>query len=309
MFTRSLLGLVAISVWLLGCGAKSPVTTNALPVGDALRTVWHQGLKRGYLVHVPPGYNRDRPAAVVVVLHGGGSHASAVAELTAFDRLSDQAGFLVVYPNGTGRLRTILTWNGGTCCGHAQQHNMDDVGFIRAIIADLKALAAVDPRRIYATGFSNGAIMAYRLACEASDLVAAIGPVAGTQNLAPCRPQEPVSVVHFHGTNDTHLPYDGGVGAESWAGVAYASVHDSIQFWVNANRCRSAPVSRTVADARHVAYTGCAAGSAVELYTIVGGGHAWPGGRGPAWRRGDPPTRLISATQVIWEFFAAHPKP
>ncbi len=185
---------------------------------------------------------------------------------------------------------------------------MDDVGFTRAIIADLQTIAAVDMQRIYATGMSNGGIMAYRLACEASDLIAAIGPVAGTQNFAPCAPQLPVSVIQFYGADDTHLPYEGGYGPDSLVDVDFSSVADSIDFRVNFNGCDPAPQTDSFADARHESYGGCEGGTAVDLYTIIGGKYAWPGSPGPGWPGGDKPTAAISASQIMWECFVAHPK-
>lgn len=307
-----LVTFIAILVSIAACARNAPSASvpSTLSAGDSIRRLNHDGLERSYILHVPPGYDATHPTAVVLVFHGGGGNAESIVHLTDFNTQADRAGFLVVYPNGTGRLRNVLlTWNGGTCCGYAQAHNVDDVGFVRAIIADLQSVAAIDPKRIYATGISNGGIMSYRLACEASDLIAAIGPVAGTLNVAHCEPEEPVSVIHFHGTEDHHLPYDGGVGSASRTGVNYTSVQDSVRFWLGYNQCPATAKAEHFADTRHTAYTSCASGSAVELYTIVKGGHAWPGGNGPAWRGGDKPTTTIAATQIIWEFFAAHPKP
>jgi len=309
---RPLLACIAILISVLACARPAPSTPalSALQAGDSTRTLHYDGLERSYILHVPPGYDGTHPLPVVLVFHGGGGNAENAVQLTDFNTQADQSAFLVVYPNGTGRLGDrVLTWNGGTCCGYAQAHNVDDVGFVRAIITDLQSIAAIDTHRIYATGLSNGGIMSYRLACEASDLIAAIGPVAGTQNIAPCEPEEPVSVIHFHGTNDTHLPYEGGVGSDSLTGVSYASVQDSIQFWLDYNQCPSTSESEDFADIHSIAYTHCASGSAVALYTIVGGGHAWPGSNGPAWIGGDHPTMTINATSIMWEFFAAHPKP
>ena len=116
-------------------------------------------------------------------------------------------------------------------------------------------------------------------------------------------------MIDFHGTADEHLPYDGGVGDESLAGVNFASVKDSIDFWVNFDGCSTIPQTESFADIQHDTYTNCADGTAVELYTIVGGKHAWPGSNGPAWLGGDQPTQTISATKLMWDFFAAHPKP
>jgi polyhydroxybutyrate depolymerase len=247
---------------------------------------------------------------MVFVFHGGTGNAESAIRMSGFNKIADQNGFLVVYPNGTGRLsdEKLLTWNGGDCCGFAQEKNIDDVGFIRAIVTDVQSLARVDTKRIYATGMSNGGSLSQRLACEAADLFAAVAPVAGTLNFSPCTPSQPISVIEFHGTGDQHIPYTGGLGPQSLVDVDFASVQDSINFWVAANACTSQPQSNSFDDIQHNVWTGCTASTAVELYTINGGGHAWPGGE--AGRvDADQPTQTISASQLIWEFFAAHPKP
>lgn len=307
---RCLTALAAPFAVIATCvGGAGAAASSELSGGDSVRTLYHGGLERSYLLHVPPGHDRMRPAAVVLVFHGGGGNAEHAARVTGFSAQADRAGFLAVYPDGTGRLRKIgLTWNGGNCCGYARDRGVDDVGFVRAVIKDLHDVAVIDARRIYAAGLSNGAILSYRLACEASDVIAAVAAVAGTQNVARCEPREPVSVIHFHGTADAHLPYEGGVGSKSRTGVSYASVMDSIRFWVQHNGCSGAAAIEQFADIRRFAYEPCAAGTAVQLYTVLGGGHAWPGGQGPAWRDGDRPTTSIAATRIIWEFFAAHPK-
>lgn len=151
--------------------------------------------------------------------------------------------------------------------------------------------------------------MSYRLACDASDLFAAIAPVAGTQNYVRCEPSNPVSVIQFHGTDDTHLPYGGGSGDDSIAGVLFKSVEESMDFWVNFNLCYITPTIETFDDIQHETYSGCANQIEVELYTILGGKHAWPGSDGPAWPGGDEPTQTISATEIMWKFFVNHPKP
>jgi polyhydroxybutyrate depolymerase len=252
----------------------------------------------------------NQPVPLVLVFHGGTGNAKNAAQMTGFNTLADQHGFLVVYPNGTGRLSDdkLLTWNGGTCCGYAQQQNVDDVGFVRAIVASLQAQVRIDSRRIYATGLSNGAILSQRLACEAADLFAAVAPVAGTLNFSPCQPSRPVSIIEFHGTADQHILYDGGYGPKSLTQVDFASVRDSINFWVSANGCQPQPVQTTSGDLQHETWSGCQSGTAVELYTILGGGHAWPGGQ-IGWPGADQPTQSLSASQVIWDFFEAHPKP
>jgi polyhydroxybutyrate depolymerase len=183
------------------------------------------------------------------------------------------------------------------------------VGFVRALIAEVQSNYNIDPKRIYATGMSNGAIMSYRLACEASDIFAAVAPVAGTQNYPRCNPVQPVSVIHFHGTDDGHVGYDGGAGPDSLVDVPFTSVKDSIDFWLNVDQCDRTAHTESFEDIQHDVYSNCAYETAVELYTVVDGKHAWPGGNGPAWPGGDEPTHSISATEIIWDFFAAHPKP
>lgn len=285
-------------------------TQSNLPAGEISRTLTHDGIERSYTLYVPSSINWTQPVALVFVLHGGTGNAESAIRMSGFNKIADQYGFLVIYPNGTGRLsdEKLLTWNGGDCCGFAQEKNVDDVGFVRAIVTELQSLAIIDTKRIYATGISNGGILSQRLACEAADLFAAVAPVAGTLNFSPCTPSQPISVIEFHGTADQHIPYTGGVGPESLVDVDFASVQSSVNFWVTANTCASQPQSNSFEDIQHDVWMGCTASMSVELYTINGGGHAWPGGE--AGRvDADPPTQSISASQLIWEFFAAHPKP
>ena len=289
--------------------APTTDTFASLPAGETEHTLTHDGRERSYLLYVPASVNWSQPVPLVFVFHGGTGNGKSARIMSGFNEVADQNGFIVAYPNGTGRLSDdiILTWNGGECCGYARQENVDDVGFVRAMVAELQAQVNIDAQRIYASGMSNGGILSHRLACEASDLFAAIAPVAGTLNFAECAPSGPVAVIEFHGTADSHLPYDGGVGAESLAGVDFASVPDSIRFWTSFNGCASPPLTESFADIQHEAWD-CAGNVHVELYTIIGGGHTWPGGRG-GWPGADEPTQSISASQLIWQFFAAHPKP
>jgi polyhydroxybutyrate depolymerase len=230
--------------------------------------------------------------------------------MTGFNPLADEHYFLAVYPDGTGRLEDkVLTWNGGACCGYAQANNIDDVAFVRVLLQDLRQFTSMDEARLYATGISNGGIMSYRLACEAADLFAAVAPVSGTLNYAACSPSEPVPVLHIHGTADEHLPYDGGKGDESLTTTDFASVADTIAFWVQADGCAPIASESRAGSVIHSIYTDCAPGTGVELYTIVGGLHAWPGSDGPGWPGGDEPSPDLEASEVIWEFFRAHPKP
>ncbi len=297
------LGLLVLSV--LVCRK-----TDSSEPGVTSHTLETENGERSYLLDVPPSYDGSSAVPLIVSLHGGGGNAENQMRVSGFNVLSSQEGFIVAYPNGSGRLDDkILTWNGGGCCGYAVENHVDDVAFVRTMITVIRADYNVDPRRIYATGLSNGAIMAYRLACEAADLFAAIAPVAGTMMDGDCQPVEPVSLIHFHGTNDTRLPYEGGIGSESVTGVIYQSVSDSLAFWILSNRCPSRAEQVQDGDVVHLSYSPCSQETAVELFKIIGGGHAWPGSSGPAWPGGDTPIQSISATKLMWEFFQAHLKP
>lgn len=299
-------GLIILLFSIMACKANKQDLTSTTET----RILSHGGLERSYILYLPASIDRDQPVPLVFVLHGGTGNAESAIRMSGFNEVADQNGFIVAYPNGTGRLSDdkLLTWNGGTCCGYAQKNDVDDVGFIRAVITDIEAIASIDPKRVYAAGMSNGGIMSYRLACEASDLFAAIAPVAGTLNFPPCNPLENVSVIDFHGTADQNLPYEGGFGSDSLVNVDFVSAQDSVEFWVSFNGCESRPLTDLEDTIQHDTWMGCDNTSAVELYTIIGGGHAWPGG-GSGWPGSDQPTDVISASELIWEFFAAHPKP
>jgi polyhydroxybutyrate depolymerase len=304
--------LAAILILILVQLACSSSRSTPPPFdNDSLHSIHVNGTKRTFIVHLPPAAIAGRQELpVVFAFHGGGGNAENQRKASNFDPLADSKGFIVVYPNGSGRLEdTLLTWNGGTCCGYAVTNNIDDVAFVRQMVVELQSLARIDLKRIYATGFSNGGIFSYRLACDASDLIAAIAPVSGTQNYPGCQPGEPVSVIDFHGSADENLPYDGGSGSKSISGVNFISVRDSIKFWVNFDRCQSLPETETNDNFQLEKYGNCTDGSDIELYIIFGGGHAWPGSSRPAGPGGDRPVQSIPATELIWQFFEAHPKP
>jgi polyhydroxybutyrate depolymerase len=288
----------------------TPSPNPSLPAGESDHLLTHNGLERSYILYTPASTDWSQPIPLVFVFHGGTGNAESAIFMSGFNEVADANGFLVVYPNGTGPLDDdkLLTWNVGTCCGFAQRNNVDDVGFVRAIADEIKSMTNIDTNRIYATGMSNGGMLSHRLACEASDLFAAVAPVAGTLNFPSCNPAESISVIEFHGTDDQNLPYDGGKGTDSLVDVDFVSVQDSVEFWVSFNGCNPQPQTESFEDIQHEAWRGCAESASVELYTIIGGGHSWPGGE-QGWPGSDKPTQTISASQLIWEFFEKHPKP
>lgn len=280
--------------------------------GDHHRTIDFSGRVRDFFVHVPPDYDATAPVAVILAFHGAGSNASFMSEFCGLGEKADEAGFVVVFPNGTGRAEGMYTWNAGHCCGHAERNQEDDVGFVRALLDELGRLVNVDPQRVYAAGMSNGGMMCYRLADELADRFAAICSVGGPMGSDTCQPSRPVPIIHFHGTDDRFAPYDGGVGERSISRIDFYSVQHTIDAWVKANGCQSPPVvSRlppSINDGISIErsiYGAGREGSEVVLYTIEGAGHTWPG-RQPSLKFLGPSTRNISANDILWTFFQRH---
>ncbi len=264
------------------------------PTADTERTVAVNGLERSYLLHIPPGLSPGAPVPLVLVFHGHRMNADYILAVTGFDTLADAQQFIVAYPNGTGSAE-LLSFNAGLCCGSAEKNNIDEAAFVRGILSDLEGIAAVDPRRIFVTGFSNGAMLAYRLACELSDTIAAVAPVAGNLVYDPCRPPGKVSVLHIQGLSDASAPYAEDDLEPDWD-PAIRSVQVSVALWASLDGCAGFPYDTREGIATHTVYAACAGGTAVELYSLHGIGHVWP------------PDSLWPASRVIWDFFAAHPK-
>ena len=287
----------------------------AQAAGDPKVEIEYAGLDRSYLLHLPDPLPNN-PLPLVVVLHGGGGSAESMARMTGFDAEADRGGFIVAYPEGTDRGHPFLsligkpgflTWNAGSCCGYAQENNIDDVGFIRAVVAQVIKDDGADPKRVYATGISNGGMMAYRLACEASDVFTAIAPVSAVQEVQDCKPAQAVSVFHIHGAEDQNVPIQGGVGKKAHEKEQRAPVQDTIDFWVKQDGC-SVTVHSKEPDVDMTNYGGCRDGSEVAYFVIQDGGHAWPGGQRIASFL-DKPSDALNATSEIWRFLKEHSKP
>jgi polyhydroxybutyrate depolymerase len=279
-------------------------------VGTQARSLEVDKRARTYLVHVPKSYDGTKAVPVVLAFHGGGSSAQQMVTLCGLNEKADQEGFIVVYPNGTGRL--ALTFNAGNCCGYSMEQKVDDVAFVRALLDELGKVVKVDAKRVYATGMSNGAILSYLLASELSDRIAAIAPVSGPMGTATCNPNRPVPVIHFHGTADESAPFKGGKG-KGISGTDFYSVDHSIRAWVKANGCKEGPATsklpKIVDDGTAVeikSYGDGKDGSEVVLVIIEGGGHTWPGRDSPKNRLGKS-TRNVSANDLMWDFFRKHP--
>ncbi|MFM7056376.1 MAG: alpha/beta hydrolase family esterase [Planctomycetota bacterium] len=286
--------------------------------GDHTRRLRVGSMDRRYLVHIPQSCDGKQPSPVVLVFHGGGGNPSGMVQLCGMNAKADQAGFIVVYPYGTGRLdNSLLTFNGGECCGYAKDNGIDDVGFTKALLDDLAKVVNVDADRVYATGLSNGGIMSHRLASELSDRIAAIAPVGGPLMLETLHNDRAVSVMQFHGTKDEHAPYAGGFG-KGFLGrngiTKFRSVESTMESWVRANGCNVKPAVTMLPDqaddgmrVTRKTWSGGRSGSEVVLIEIEGGGHTWPGRHPVASQLGES-TMDISANDLMWEFFQRHPR-
>lgn len=293
-----------------GCLALAALLVAA-SAGVGAETIERQlrvgGRERSYEIDVPARADRSRPLPAVIVFHGGGGTADSVRRQSRLGAKGEAEGFVAVYPQGSGGLAGKLrTWNAGTCCGYAMQQRVDEIAFVAALLDDLAATVPIDRARVYATGISNGGMMAYEVACALADRFAAIAVVAGEMTaLDRCRPARPVSLLAIHGSDDRNLPLAGGPGAKAFAVHDVRSVASAIEFWRRTDGCAETP--RIVQDGavRRTSYDPCAGAATVELIVIEGGGHSWPGGDRLA-RFLDPPSGALDATDEIWRFFARH---
>lgn len=312
----TVIGLVTALLLAQSEPKKPSETTHRLTAGDHERNVQVGELVRRYSIHIPAKYRDGTPAPVVIAFHGGGGNPASMIKLSGLNAKSDEAGFIVVYPYGTGRLEnTLLTFNGGECCGQAMHQKIDDVGFTRALLDDLSRVAAVDADRIYATGLSNGAIMSHYVASELSDRIAAIAPVGGPLMMPAPNARRGVSVMHFHGTGDKFAPFKGGYGQNAMGGKGvtdFRSVEHTIQSWVKANGCQPEPKIEPLPDkaadgmkSTRKTWSGGKNGSEVVLIEIENGGHTWPGMKPIVALLGES-TMDLSANDLMWEFFQKH---
>lgn len=279
-----------------------------LKPGDFERTVSHQGRDREYVLHVPPAYGSSKRLPLVIVLHGGGGSGPGIKELSRMDPPADEHGFMAAYPTGTKGGARGNSWNGGDCCGTAMEQNVDDLGFMAKLIDGLVEGGCVDPKRVYATGISNGAIMSHHLACDLADRIAAIAPIAGALMDASCSPSRPVPVIVFHGTADREVKPEGNFNRLSHPRRAFPPLAETVATWRRIDGC--AAEKKTVLQnrkARCEEYQGCRDDADVVQCMIEGGGHTWPGGKPIMPLLLGPTSKDISASAEALKFFAAHP--
>ena len=316
-------GLSPLVLLLVLFALVAPGASAALAPGDYTISLDHQKLRRSYMVHVPPQAKVGRAMPVVLAFHGGGSNAEVMRSYTRMDVSADREGYIVVYPNGSSGFQgRFLTWNAGKCCGPAVALQVDDVSFTLAVLDDLAARVAIDTKRVYATGLSNGAMMAYRLAAEASERIAAVAGVAGAMSLAQFAPTRPMPLLHIHSTSDHIARYDGGFGppaAIADTRMFHTAVEEMLEKWIGRNGCIRKPAvletkagAAGSADAEHTVirrvYRPCLDGVEVVLLQLGGGvGHVWPGGvRNYMPELLGTGTAVIDANAEIWRFVSRY---
>ena len=258
---------------------------------------------RAYVVDLPPD---PQGAPILIALHGGGGSARQFARSAGLSAPANGAGFAVIYPEGTGRLPT---WNAGYCCGAAARQGVDDVAFLDAVVADAARRFGLDAGRLYATGMSNGAIMAETYAALRPGRLRAVAGVAGTMDTRLHVVTAPVPLLHIHGTEDDMVPLAGGRGQRSLTRTDFAPVASVEAAFLApyAMLARSERHIDRLADGTRVTernYTDDRGIAQVRILTVEGGGHVWPGSRRATKNGG---TREIDATQEILRFFALHP--
>lgn len=276
--------LTSVALALTGCtptagAGETSTTTATVPAVHTWFTVTVDGAKRRFLV-VAPKHPVGEKLPAVIAMHGAGGSAQQFADSTSFAADATSGAFIAVFPDGSPQTAGTYVWNAGTCCGKAVEDNVDDIGFLKTVMAQLTAKHDVDGDRIYFAGFSNGGMMAYRAACDLGDSVAGIAVVSGALNVTSCPSGATMPVLIIHGTADDIVPYDGGnpvpalsYGLKPWTNE---SVAQAVTAWTDRDECTADPIKSVNGTVVEELYGGCAKGSYIDLFSITGGGHVWP---------------------------------
>jgi polyhydroxybutyrate depolymerase len=269
-------------------GASGTCPAGGWAAGKQTITLEWGGVSRKYVIYIPPGYTGTSPVPLVLVIHGAHNTPSMAESWSQMNPVANQNGFIIAYPAG------LDCWNAGGILPGCMAAD-DDVGFLKALVNDVKSHACIDPKRVYATGISNGSMMAQYMGCQAADIFAAVAGVAA--GVGRCSPSRPLSVFYVHGTEDKT--------------VSFSSAQPNVTGWANRDGCNSTPIEAyNVGSTRCVVYQGCKEGAEVEFCTVTGMGHCWPEdtrcgpGGGAAYGVTD-----FKASPMMWEFFKKHPMP
>jgi polyhydroxybutyrate depolymerase len=312
----SLIVFAMFAVARTGAGADGLEPGNhSLGPGSHRVDIQYDGRGRSYIVHAPPQASSAIALPVILNFHGAGSNAGQQERYSGMDAAADRDGFVAVYPNGTGRGTRALTWNAGGCCAYAARNRIDDVGFTRTLLDDLASRVHIDRTRVYATGISNGGMMAFRLGVEAADRIAAIAPVEGALMVETSGPGRPMPLMLFNSVDDRYVPYGGRFGRLGRVAhvTPFPAVDDEIARWRGFDGCpaaaqvgptlKGAPGSSDVGNsATRYEWGPCGDGSLIVLWKLAGSGHVWPGTAHPVSWLGRS-TTLIDGDERMWQFF------
>lgn len=254
-----------------------------------IRTLNQGGHSRDYLVYTPNSLNPNIPTPVLINFHGfDGCASSFIKECGDLESVANNNNFILVVPQGVERTKGGAEWDPGDSGVEDIMEN--DIYFVEKLLEELQTNYNIDSMRVYAAGYSNGGMMAYGLACSLADKIAAVGVMSGTMLQGTCNQGEQTSIIHFHGTEDDVLPYQGDQN--------YQSISDVRSFWLNHNNISSSSLVSTQLDNGQVSlesYSGGSSNTSYELYTLNGGGHIWftddIGGENP--------------NQILWNFLSA----
>ena len=264
-----------------------PCTANSLHAGNSNVTIQYANGNRDYTIHVPMSYTGSARVPLLIDMHGSGQNAANQMGTSGWNGKADKSGFIVVYPNALN-----ARWNAGTCCSPSVEQNVDDVGFLRAVVQKVQKDGCIDSKRVYASGLSGGGLMSYRLACEAADVFAAVAPVSGATVFSPCQPSAPVSVIAYRGLNDDLVPYNGGMPLKWYFQGAKADFDQ----WSMLDQCMGpTTMSHGICETK----TQCGAGADVTLCSVNGGHVLY----------GDAANAGAAVPDVAWEIFQRHKLP
>lgn len=277
-----------------GCYEFKNDPGGRLRPGNWKLTIQFKGMERIFYLHIPASYQDTVQVPLVMNFHGFSEDVNAMSSRDGFVDKSDETGFILAYVEGYGTAG-LQSWNAGTaCCSPAVSSGLDDVGLSVAIVNMISSRCRIDSRRVYAHGFSNGGGMAHRLAREAANVFAAVSSVSMPVLVPDEIPSRPVSVIHFHGTSDSTINYDGGV----LFGEEYISANESFTNWAGVNGCTGQPVETFKnGNARSMTYQSCEGGTQVTLCTVTGGSHVLYG------------NGSVDIADAAWEFMSWYTLP
>lgn len=307
----------AVEQSMRSTGCEQPLSAQLIPGESVALSTMIDGRSRSWLLRVPQGYDHTRPHPVLMILHGGLGSGAFMQDVTRFNPIADREGIVLIYPDGVaqypraeGDQRKLRTWNAGSCCGHARSEDVDDVRALVRVLDETFERACIDTSRPYLTGFSNGAMMTYRLAIEAGHRFAAIAPGGASPVLGPYDITHPVPLFHFHGLKDENAPFDGGMGCGPGDTSGLQPVPATLNQWYDAFAC-SEGADLVVLETDDVVCTtkrGCE--ELVQLCVLPEGNHTWPGGApreiaSPNCPKG---TQIDSfnTNEAMWRFLSRH---